>query len=241
MHVLGVSQLHHQFGRPPEALRGIDLELRPATMTAIMGPSGSGKSTLLNCLAGLLKPTRGQVRYRGDDLAGLNQRQLDRLRRTSWGFIFQAYNLIDALTAIENVKLPALFGGSRMPDAIAVEALRQVGLDGLEGRYPDQLSGGQRQRVAIARALATSRDVVFADEPTGALDSEARREVMQHLRELPNRGSTVVLVTHDPTVAADAARILVLYDGSVVADEQGLSARQISDRLVELEARSCSG
>lgn len=239
MPVLEASDLYHQFGKPPQVLRGITLELQPATMTAVMGPSGSGKSTLLNCLSGLLEPTSGRIRYRGRDLAQLNRRQLDRLRRTSWGFIFQAYNLIDALTAIDNVKLPALFEGSRMPDAVAVEALRRVGLDGLGRRYPDQLSGGQRQRVAIARALATRRDLVFADEPTGALDSEARREVMRHLRALPPSGSTVVLVTHDPTVAADATRVLFLYDGAIVGDERGLSAREISDRLVALEARSC--
>ena len=238
MQVLGVHDLRHQFGKQPEVLRGITFELESATMTAIMGPSGSGKSTLLNCMSGLVKPTSGQILYAGSDLAQLSQGQLDRLRRKSWGFIFQSYNLVDALTAAENVKLPALFEGNRMPDSAATEALSRVGLDGLERRYPDQLSGGQRQRVAIARALATHRDVVFADEPTGALDSESRREVMQNLSALPDSGSTVILVTHDPTVAADASRVVFLYDGEIVGDEPGMSSREISERLISLEARS---
>ena len=238
MCTLSVHDLHHRFGRQPEVLRGITVALEPATMTAIMGPSGSGKSTLLNCMSGLYAPTGGRVRYRGADLSELNRRQLERLRRSAWGFIFQDYNLIEALTAGENVKLPALFAGRRMPDEVAAEALSQVGLAGLERRYPDELSGGQRQRVAIARALATPREVVFADEPTGALDSEARRDVMATLGSLPQRGSTVVLVTHDPTVAADASRVLFLYDGPIVGDDQGLSSREISARLVDLESRS---
>jgi putative ABC transport system ATP-binding protein len=240
MYPVSVRDLHHRFGKSPEVLRGITTDLDPATMTAIMGPSGSGKSTLLNCMSGLVKPTGGQVLYGGSDLAALNQGQVDRLRRKSWGFIFQSYNLIDALTAIENVKLPALFEGSRMSDGIAAEALQRVGLDGLGKRYPDQLSGGQCQRVAIARALATHRDVVFADEPTGALDSESRREVMANLGALPEGGSTVVLVTHDPTVAAQASRVLFLYDGVIAADESGLSSREIAERLADLEGSSCA-
>ncbi len=238
MCTLSVHDLHHRFGRQPEVLRGITVSLDPATITAIMGPSGSGKSTLLNCMSGLYTPTVGQVLHRGTDISQLNRRQLDRLRSASWGFIFQDYNLIEALTAAENVKLPALFAGRGMPDEIAAEALGQVGLEGLEKRYPEELSGGQRQRVAIARALATPREVVFADEPTGALDSEARREVMATLGSLPQRGSTVVLVTHDPTVAADASRVIFLYDGQIVGDDQGLSSRQISARLVDLESQS---
>ncbi|MFZ2164173.1 MAG: ABC transporter ATP-binding protein [Propionibacteriaceae bacterium] len=239
MHALSVHDLHHQFGRTPEVLRGVTMEIEAGTMTAIMGPSGSGKSTLLNCMSGLVRPTSGRILYRGEDLAQLSQRRLDRLRRTSWGFIFQSYNLIDALTALDNVLLPALFEGNRMTDAVASEALLRVGLSGFERRYPDQLSGGQRQRVAIARALATRRDIVFADEPTGALDSTSRKEVMQNVHALPAMGSTVVLVTHDPTVAVAAARVVFLYDGRIVGDESGLSSRQISERLVDLEARPC--
>ncbi|WP_058234080.1 ABC transporter ATP-binding protein [Devriesea agamarum] len=240
MPVLSVDNLHHRYGKSPDVLCGITVDFEPATMTAVMGPSGSGKSTFLNCVAGLLRPTQGRILYRNSDLATLSAAKLDKLRRIAWGFIFQSYNLIDALTAIQNVKLPALFDGKRMSDESAKQALRRVGLAGLEKRYPDQLSGGQRQRVAIARALASQRDIVFADEPTGALDSESRREVMNNLGTLPESGSTVILVTHDPTVAAQASRVLFLYDGAVAADESGLSSRDISERLADLEARSCS-
>ena len=144
---------------------------------------------------------------------------------------------MEALTAIDNVKLPALFDGHRMDDEVAASALARVGLDGLGKRYPEELSGGQRQRVAIARALASSRDVVFADEPTGALDSGSRREVMNNLTTLPRNGSTVVLVTHDPMVAAEASRVVFLYDGVVVGEERGLSPVGIAERLADLEVR----
>ncbi len=239
MLVFQVQDLRHRFGGSQDVLRGISFDVEPATMTAIMGPSGSGKSTLLNCMAQLVRPTSGEVTYRGTALARMNQKALDRLRRTSWGFIFQAYNLIDALTAVDNVKIPALFDGTKMSTETAERALHSVGLDGLGSRYPDELSGGQCQRVAIARALATRRDVVFADEPTGALDSEARREVMRNLHELPANGGTVVLVTHDPTVAAAASRVIFLYDGLIAGDETGLSSREIADRLADLEGTPC--
>ncbi|MCI1747627.1 MAG: ABC transporter ATP-binding protein [Acidipropionibacterium sp.] len=238
MNVLGVYGLHHQFGKQPEVLRGISLDIEPATMTAIMGPSGSGKTTLLNCMSGLLKPTGGQVLYRGQNVSGMSGTSLDQLRRTAWGFIFQSYNLIDALTAIENVRLPAVFDGTRMSDQTAVQALSSVGLAELATHYPDRMSGGQQQRVAIARAIATHRDVLFADEPTGALDSESGREVMDHLAGLPDAGTTVVMVTHDPMVAARAQRVVFLYDGRIVADTAGLTSHQISDRLVDLEAQA---
>lgn len=239
MNLFVVRELSHRFGSSTEVLRGISFDVAPATMTAIMGPSGSGKSTLLNCMAQLVRPTGGTVSYRGTDLAQIKQRALDQLRRKSWGFVFQSYNLIDALTAVDNVKLPALFDGTRMSTQTAVQALERVGLAGLEDRYPDQLSGGQCQRVAIARALAAQRDVVFADEPTGALDSESRREVMQNLQALPSSGGTVVLVTHDPNVAAVASRVIFLYDGQIADDESGLSGREISARLADLEATPC--
>lgn len=236
MTVFQVQDLRHTFDRSTQVLRGITFDVQPGTMTAIMGPSGSGKSTLLNCMAQLIRPSGGEVVYRGEDLSRMRPAAIDRLRRKSWGFIFQSYNLIDALTAEDNVKLPALFDGSRMSSDVSSQALQRVGLSGLEKRYPDQLSGGQCQRVAIARALATQRDVVFADEPTGALDSESRREVMQNLHELPASGGTVVLVTHDPAVAAEASRVIFLYDGVIAGDESGLSSREISVRLADLEA-----
>lgn len=237
MTVFRIQDLRHKFDRTSEVLRGLSFEVEPATMTAIMGPSGSGKSTLLNCMAQLIRPTSGTVMYRDSDLTKMSQRSLDQLRRKSWGFIFQAYNLIDALTAEDNVKLPALFDGTKMSSETATQALDRVGLSGLHKRYPDQLSGGRCQRVAIARALATHRDVVFADEPTGALDSESRREVMHNLHELPANGGTVVLVTHDPSVAAEASRVIFLFDGQIAGDHAGLSARQIAERLADLEAQ----
>ncbi|MEL4505924.1 ABC transporter ATP-binding protein [Luteococcus sp. H138] len=240
MATLQTQDLHHRFDHGPEVLKGIDVTFEPASTTAIMGPSGSGKSTLLNCISGLLRPTSGQIHYDGHDLARVSAGALDRLRRRSWGFIFQSYNLVDALTAIDNVKLPALFDGQRMSDQAATEALSSVGLGDFTQRYPDQLSGGQRQRVAIARALATHRDVVFADEPTGALDSESRRDVMTHLNALPQHGSTVILVTHDPTVAASASRVLFLFDGRIADDAMRLDASAIAQRITALEALACA-
>lgn len=234
--VLSLVGVHHRFSSGAEVLKGIDLDFTPATTTAIMGPSGSGKTTLLNCLSGMIRPSSGQVLYRGQDLAKMSQSKLDSLRRKAWGFIFQQYNLIDALTAIENVKLPALFDGTRMADDVATESLTRVGLAELTHRYPDKMSGGQQQRVAIARAIATHRDILFADEPTGALDSESRREVMDNLVALPEVGTTLVMVTHDPVVATQAQRVVFLYDGEIADDTTGLSTQEISNRLVNLEA-----
>lgn len=237
MLVLECDNLRHHFGEAREVLRGVSLSFESGSITAVMGPSGSGKTTLLNCMSGIIRPTGGRVIYRGRDLSRMNVATQDKLRRSSWGFIFQSYNLVEALTATDNVKLPALFDGHRMDDEVAASALARVGLDGLGGRYPEELSGGQRQRVAIARALASSRDVVFADEPTGALDSGSRREVMDNLTTLPSSGSTVVLVTHDPMVAAEASRVVFLYDGAVAGEERGLSPVGIAERLADLEVR----
>lgn len=237
---LEVTELHHRFAKGPQVLRDISVTFQSGTMTAIMGPSGSGKSTLLNCISGLVRPTSGKVFYDGTDLSGFSQGDLDRLRRRSWGFIFQSYNLVDALTAADNVKLPALFDRKRMDDATVEAALGRVGMTGFGHRYPDQLSGGQRQRVAIARAIASTREVVFADEPTGALDSESRREVMANLNALPQAGSTVIIVTHDPTVAASASRVLFLFDGQIADDTTGLDAVAISSHIAALEAQACA-
>ncbi len=219
-------------------LDDISLTLTPGSITAIMGPSGSGKTTLLYCLSGMLRPSAGQVLLDDVDIASLSARKLDALRRGEFGFIFQEYNLIDALTALQNVRLPSLFGGEQISITQAKQALDRVGLAGLEDRYPGELSGGQRQRVAIARALAVNRQVVFADEPTGALDSASRRDVLHHFSALPASGSTVVMVTHDPIVAAAASRVLFLYDGVIVDDLSNIGPRKIADRLNDLEAQS---
>ena len=229
--MLKTVDLSKRFGGNNLVLDGVSVAFDEASVTAIMGPSGSGKTTLLHCLSGMLRATSGKVFLDGVDITGLA------LRRTSFGFIFQDYNLIDALTAVQNVRLPSLFGGAEVTEPRAREMLALVGLSGLENRYPAELSGGQRQRVAIARALAAERRVVFADEPTGALDSASRREVLEHFAALPALGSTVVVVTHDPTVAAAASRVLFLYDGVIVDDRSGLGARDIAARLTDLEAR----
>ena len=235
--MLKTVDLSKRFGGNNLVLDGVSVALDEASVTAIMGPSGFGKTTLLHCLSGMLRATSGKVLLDGVDITGLGRRRLDALRRTSFGFIFQDYNLIDALTAVQNVRLPSLFGGAEVTEPRAREMLALVGLSGLENRYPAELSGGQRQRVAIARALAAERRVVFADEPTGALDSASRWEVLEHFAALPALGSTVVVVTHDPTVAAAASRVLFLYDGVIVDDRSGLGARDIAARLTDLEAR----
>ena len=237
--MLKTVDLSKRFGGNNLVLDGVSVAFDEASVTAIMGPSGSGKTTLLHCLSGMLRATSGKVFLDGVDITGLGRRRLDALRRTSFGFIFQDYNLIDALTAVQNVRLPlfSLLGGAGGREPRAREMLALVGLSGLENRYPAELSGGQRQRVAIARALAAERRVVFADEPTGALDSASRREVLEHFAALPALGSTVVVVTHDPTVAAAASRVLFLYDGVIVDDRSGLGARDIAARLTDLEAR----
>lgn len=215
-------------------LRGVDLSLEAGTMTAIMGPSGSGKSTLLNCLAGLLRPTGGRVCFEGVDLVRAPARELDRLRRTDFGFVFQSYNLIEALNAEQNVLLPTLFTRLPLTSRDARRALADVDLDGLEHRHPDQLSGGQRQRVAIARAMAVRRKVLFADEPTGALDTDAGAAVMDDLVRLSESGTAVVVVTHDPVVAAYASEVVFLRDGRVVDTAAGATAAELALRIASL-------
>ena len=215
-------------------LRGVDLSVEAGTMTAIMGPSGSGKSTLLNCLAGLLRPTSGRVCFESTDLVQASARELDRLRRTDFGFVFQSYNLIEALNAEQNVLLPTLFTRLPLTRADARRALVEVDLDGLERRYPDQLSGGQRQRVAIARAMAVRRRVLFADEPTGALDTDAGAAVMDDLARLPEAGTAVLVVTHDPVVAAYASRVVFLRDGRIADTVTGANARELALRIASL-------
>ncbi|GAA4837025.1 ABC transporter ATP-binding protein [Luteimicrobium xylanilyticum] len=201
------------------AVRGVSLVLRRGEMVAVVGPSGSGKSTFLSCLAGLERPTSGSVRVLGHDLATAGARTLALLRRERIGFVFQAYNLVSSLTAQENVELPLrLAGGRTSARSAASAALAQVGLLEQADRRPAELSGGQQQRVAIARALAVRPDVVFADEPTGALDTASGSGVLHLLRGLAEEGGSVLLVTHDVVGAATADRVLVLRDGSAVAE-----------------------
>ncbi|MFH8369440.1 ABC transporter ATP-binding protein [Streptomyces sp. NPDC018031] len=214
-----VSKRYGSGERAVTALDHITLDFAAATMTAVMGPSGSGKSTLLHCAAGIDRPTEGRVVIAGTSTANLDETALTLLRREHVGFVFQSLNLVTALTAEQNVALPLRLAGRRPEPGAVRAALAAVGLADRAGHRPGGLSGGQQQRVAIARALITRPAVLFADEPTGALDSAASRTVLTLLRELVDEHrQTVVMVTHDPAAAAWADRVLVLADGRI-ADE----------------------
>jgi len=210
------------------ALRGVSLEVPVGQFTAVMGPSGSGKSTLMHLLAGLDRPTNGRVKIGGEDITEMPDKQLTKLRRRHIGFVFQQFNLLPMLTAEENILLPLSIAG-RKPDKRAVASLiERVGLGERLGHKPWQLSGGQQQRVAIARALASQPTVLFADEPTGNLDSTSGTEVLQLLREAVELDrQTTVMVTHDPRAAAAADRVLFLADGEIVDDLASPEEQQI--------------
>jgi putative ABC transport system ATP-binding protein len=221
------------------ALDGVTVEFAKGTFTAVMGPSGSGKSTLLHCAAGLDRPTEGTVTIDGTLLGALDETALTKLRRDRIGFVFQAFNLVSALTAEQNVALPIRLAGRRTEPGQLAAALDAVGLSDRAEHRPSQLSGGEQQRVAIARALISRPAVVFADEPTGALDSATSRQVLALLRELVDRHEqTVVMVTHDPVAAAYADRVLMLADGRLVDEVAGADAESIALRMAKLEA-SC--
>ncbi|GGL04095.1 ABC transporter ATP-binding protein [Mangrovihabitans endophyticus] len=229
--------------RAVTALAGVDLTAAAAEFVAVMGPSGSGKSTLLHCAAGLDRLTSGEVVIDGVRLAGLSQRRLTVLRRDRVGFVFQAFNLLPALTAAQNVALPRLLARRRVVPAEVTAALDEVGLADRAGHRPAELSGGEQQRVAIARALFTRPAVLFADEPTGALDAASGREVLALLRAAVNRRArTVVMVTHDPFAAAHADRVVWLGDGRIVDALSGpAGTREIAMRTAALEETSSLG
>jgi putative ABC transport system ATP-binding protein len=206
-------------GQQVTALAGVDAAFRRGTFTAVMGPSGSGKSTLLQTAAGLDRPTAGRVWIGDTELSRLSETKLTRLRRSKVGFVFQAFNLVDALTVEENITLPLRLSGVRPDRRRLAELVDRVGLGQRLGHRPAQLSGGQQQRVAIARALAMRPEVVFADEPTGALDGTSAAEVLALLRSVvDDQGQTIIMVTHDPVAASYADRLLVLADGHIVSD-----------------------
>ncbi len=218
-----------------DALRGVSLDVERGKLTAVMGPSGSGKSTLMHILAGLDKPTSGTIAIDGTEVTTLGDTDLTKLRRKHIGFVFQFFNLLPMLSAEENVRLPLTIAGTKPDKAWFEDLLQQVGLTDRRSHRPSELSGGQQQRVAIARALVSQPTVVFADEPTGNLDSATSGEILDLMRNsVDELGQTTVMVTHDPRAAAIADRILFLADGLVVKDMTGSTASEVIAAMEEL-------
>jgi putative ABC transport system ATP-binding protein len=220
------------------ALRGVSVDITPGQLTAVMGPSGSGKSTLMHILAGLDRPTEGEVTVAGVDVVGLDDAALTKLRRDHIGFIFQFFNLLPMLTAAENIALPLKLAGERPDREWMAELTEKVGLGERLGHRPAELSGGQQQRVAVARALVSRPTVMFADEPTGNLDSRTSGEILTLLRDSVDAfGQTTVMVTHDAHAAAIADRVLYLADGEIVRDIGRSDAHEILRVLEEVSGR----
>ena len=216
----GVSKIYRPGPGQVPALRGVSLAIRQGEFVAIVGQSGSGKSTLMNLLGCLDTPSQGVCRIGGRDLSALDGKSLSAIRNREIGFIFQGFHLIPGLTAAENVELPLRYRGTPKGERrrLAARALERVGLEDRAGHRPGEMSGGQQQRVAIARAIAARPPILLADEPTGNLDVASGREVMSILRELWREGRTLVLITHDPAIAASAPRVITISDGRIVAD-----------------------
>ena len=214
----GLQKTFESEGAPVRALRGVDFEMRPAEFVAVMGPSGCGKSTLLNLVAGLDTPSDGDVKVAGESLVGKDENDLARMRRAHIGIVFQFFNLLEGMSVLENVTLPAVIAGTprRQAETRARDLLDLLGLVDKAKDAPGVLSGGQRQRLAIARALANHPTLVLADEPTGALDSEGGREVLELFRRLHAGGQAILMVTHDRDVADAADRIVHMRDGRIV-------------------------
>jgi putative ABC transport system ATP-binding protein len=221
-----------------DALRGVSVDIAPGRLTAVMGPSGSGKSTLMHILAGLDQPTSGEVSVAGVDITGLGDAALTRLRRDHVGFIFQFFNLLPMLTAAENIALPLKLAGGKPDPRWLQELVETVGLGSRLSHRPAELSGGQQQRVAVARALVSRPSVMFADEPTGNLDSTTSGEILGLLRKSVDQlGQTTVMVTHDAHAAAIADRVLFLADGDIVRDLGPSTAHEILETLEEVSGR----
>jgi len=233
--IVTAVDLRRRFGEGEaavDALDGVTLRLPAGAFTAIMGPSGSGKSTLMHCLAGLDKPTSGTITIDGIDLSTLDDKRLTELRRDKVGFIFQSFNLLPVLTAQENIELPLKIAGRDVDKAWRDQIVQTVRIGDRLTHHPSELSGGQQQRVAVARALISKPAVVFADEPTGNLDSVASAEVLKLLRQsVDELGQTVVMVTHEANAAAIADRIVVLADGKIVHDGSAGTADEVHDLL----------
>jgi putative ABC transport system ATP-binding protein len=230
-----VKRVYGEGSTVVEALRGVSLDVEGGRLTAVMGPSGSGKSTLMHILAGLDRPTEGEVLIAGTSIGKLDDTALTRLRREHIGFVFQFFNLLPMLTAEENIRLPLTLAGDKPEPAFFKQLIDNVGLGDRLDHRPSELSGGQQQRVAIARALVTRPTVVFADEPTGNLDSRTGAEILDLLRaSVTEYGQTLVMVTHDAGAASTADRILFLADGEIVKDAGHMEPPDISAAMNEL-------
>ncbi|MFJ7280089.1 ABC transporter ATP-binding protein [Kitasatospora sp. NPDC098663] len=223
------------------ALDAVDVDIQRGRFTAIMGPSGSGKSTLMHCLAGLDTVSGGRIWIGDTEITGLKDKQLTRLRRDKIGFIFQAFNLLPTLSALENITLPMDIAGRRPDQAWLDQVVETVGLAGRLKHRPAQLSGGQQQRVAVARALAARPEIIFGDEPTGNLDSRAGAEVLTFLRRsVDELGQTIVMVTHDPVAAGYADRVLFLADGVIVDEMHAPTADSVLERMRRFDGKRTS-
>jgi putative ABC transport system ATP-binding protein len=232
----GVTRVYGSRGTAVRALDNVDVSFAAGSWTAVMGPSGSGKSTLLHCAAGLERVTSGRVTLAGQDVTRASDAELTKLRRSVVGFVFQSFNLIGSLSAEHNVGMPLRLAGCRPSRRQVRDVLAAVGLADRAHHRPRELSGGQQQRVAIARAMVTRPDVLFADEPTGALDSGSAKGILALLRSMVDEsGQTIVMVTHDPAAAASADRVLFLRDGRLVERMERPSARAVAERLARWE------
>lgn len=227
-----LTKVYEAGEHPVVAVDDISVQIAHGSFTAIMGPSGSGKSTLMHCMAGLDRPTGGKVYIGSDDLASLPERQVTRIRRDKVGFIFQSFNLLPTLTAEQNIALPLELAGRPLDRAMFQQVVASLGIGDRLRHRPSQLSGGQQQRVAIARALITQPEVIFADEPTGALDSATSTALLSYLQRCSReRGQTIIMVTHDPKAAAYAERALLLVDGRIVDDISSPTADLVLEKL----------
>ncbi|MEU5861098.1 ABC transporter ATP-binding protein [Nonomuraea sp. NPDC047529] len=231
-----LTKVYGQGDARVHALRGVDVAFATGAFTAIMGPSGSGKSTLMHCLAGLDTASSGTVHIGDVELTGLADRQLTLLRRERIGFIFQAFNLLPTLTAEQNIRLPLDISARQADEELFARVIDTVGLRDRLGHRPTELSGGQQQRVAVARALISKPQVIFADEPTGNLDSRSGSEILSFLRtSVRELGQTIVMVTHDPVAAAYADRVVFLRDGELVTEIGSPTPQAVLDTLMKLE------
>jgi putative ABC transport system ATP-binding protein len=236
--VVTAHELHRRYGEGDtavDALRGVSLEVASGQLTAVMGPSGSGKSTLMHILAGLDRPTSGEVTIAGEEITKLDDSALTKLRREHIGFVFQFFNLLPMLSAEENILLPLSIAGEKPDEEWLEELLKRTGIAARRTHKPSELSGGEQQRVAITRALVSRPTVVFADEPTGNLDSKTSGEILELMRDsVENLDQTTVMVTHDPRAAAIADRILFLSDGEIVQDLPRSDAAVVIKTMEEL-------